>query len=386
MKSLNSLDTNHELLEDLRSWDSLSIHRTGSEGDLQTSQRLVERLRSYPTLPEIVQYAMVRRIPTNCYVEGASFKIDGIPLLDCIPTVNNGVQGTLAAIGESGEFGVGSLFATGADTDSRKLLSSRSNTLYKGLIGISRNETPGISIVNADQFVSPFGLPVLMIDGFEADPLTNALSQRERVTLCVEFEEQNALATNVEFSVQGRNPDLAPVVVMTPKSSWWTSTAERIGGIAAWLGAARHTSLHQPLRTVIFTANSGHELGHTGLHSFLRRHPSLATGAHIWVHLGANLGAEDSQLRVQVSEEHLSGLASQVITEQGLDIAAYVPSDRRPGGESRDIFDAGGRYVSLLGSNRLFHHPDDRLENNVDIEKVTNIQRAVIQLVSTLAN
>ena len=56
---------------------------------------------------------------------------------------------------------------------------------------------------------------------------------------------------------------------MTPRSSWWQSTAERGGGLVAWLETLRALLAAPPARPVIFTANSGHELGHLGLDDFV---------------------------------------------------------------------------------------------------------------------
>ena len=60
---------------------------------------------------------------------------------------------------------------------------------------------------------------------------------------------------------------------MTPRSSWWQSTAERGGGLVCWLESLRALVASSPVCDVIFTANSGHELGHLGLDDFMRRRP-----------------------------------------------------------------------------------------------------------------
>jgi len=52
---------------------------------------------------------------------------------------------------------------------------------------------------------------------------------------------------------------------MTPHSSWWRSTAERGGGLVCWLESLCALIAAPRACNVIFTANSGHELGHLGL-------------------------------------------------------------------------------------------------------------------------
>jgi hypothetical protein len=44
-----------------------------------------------------------------------------------------------------------------------------------------------------------------------------------------------------------------------------------------------------------------------------------------------------------------------------------------PAGETRDIHRAGGRYVTLVGSNPLFHLPQDRWPHAVDTDVVTRV-------------
>src|SRR5216683_891542 len=70
--------------------------------------------------------------------------------------------------------------------------------------------------------------------------------------------------------------------------------AERGGGLVCWLEALRALLAFPPLGDVVFTANSGHELGHLGLDEFMSRRLGwerpVAGGGALWVHFGANLG------------------------------------------------------------------------------------------------
>ena len=55
-----------------------------------------------------------------------------------------------------------------------------------------------------------------------------------------------------------------------------------------------------------------------------------------------------------------------------------------PSGETRDIHRAGGRYVTLVGSNPWFHLPQDRWPHAVDADAVTRIAAAAAALVVEL--
>jgi len=62
-----------------------------------------------------------------------------------------------------------------------------------------------------------------------------------------------------------------------------------------------------------------------------------------------------------------------------------TPVGTRARGEARNIFDGGGRYVSLLGGNGLFHHPDDRWPDAVDAERLAKLAQAFCALAVDLA-
>ena len=55
-----------------------------------------------------------------------------------------------------------------------------------------------------------------------------------------------------------------------------------------------------------------------------------------------------------------------------------------PSGETRDIHRAGGRYVTLVGSNPLFHLPDDRWPEAINTEVVARVAAAAAALVVKL--
>ena len=124
------------------------------------------------------------------------------------------------------------------------------------------------------------------------------------MTVYAELIDEESEALNVQTKVIGRNTSLTPIVVMTPKSGWWTCTSERGGGITIWLNAIRHLSKNTPNRSVIFTANTGHELSHLGLDHFIKENLSLVEQAYCWVHLGANFAANRGRILWQASRQN----------------------------------------------------------------------------------
>jgi hypothetical protein len=179
-----------------------------------------------------------------------------------------------------------------------------------------------------------------------------------------------------------------PVVVMTPRSSWWQSTAERGGGLVCWLESLRALIAAPPACDVIFTANSGHELGHLGLDDFIARRSGwerpFTEGGATWIHFGANIGASDGVLSLQSASNDLRLLTEAELTRVGQAPDVVAPKTLVPSGETRDIHRAGGRYVTLVGSSPLFHLQQDRWPHAVDAGAVTRIAAAAAALVVKL--
>ena len=77
---------------------------------------------------------------------------------------------------------------------------------------------------------------MLQVASQEAEWLL-ALDKNERLTVYAELIDEESEALNVQTKVMGRNTSLTLIVVMTPKSGWWTCTSERGGGITVWLNS-----------------------------------------------------------------------------------------------------------------------------------------------------
>jgi hypothetical protein len=175
---------------------------------------------------------------------------------------------------------------------------------------------------------------------------------------------------------------------MTPRSSWWQSTAERGGGIVCWLETLRVLLATGPSRPVVLTANSGHELGHLGLDDFIARRPgwdrTVAEGGALWVHYGANIGASGGALSLASPDAELRELATAELARAGQK-HALASSGLVPSGETRDIHRAGGRYLTLVGTNALFHLPQDRWPDAVDVAAIARMAAAASRIALALA-
>jgi hypothetical protein len=201
----------------------------------------------------------------------------------------------------------------------------------------------------------------LQVGSEEEEWLTQVARRQPEITLVVQASRTPAEAYNVVARVKGADAGLPPLVVWTPRSSWWNSAAERAGGLACWLEAMRAVRVGEQARTILFLATSGHELGHLGLEEFLARTPSLGKQAFAWVLFGANIGAAHGPKRTtrfQASDDEIERLADEAMTRAGTRVDEKLPQGAVPGGEVRNIHERGGRYLSLGGTNAYLCYID----------------------------
>ena len=370
----------------LHRWDIQPQHRTGTRGDFETSKFMAQSIEETGIEAQIQAFPFSRRVPHDCNITIDGHAIEGVPLFDCTPTSDAGVVAPIVNVDENESIGLGTFSSSGGTRNSRDVLSRHRKTDHVGLIAVSTLESPGIALLNAESYDSPFGLPVFQVDRKYEKSLQEAADAKVESKLTVTFHLEETEATNVITKIPGKDHSLSPVVVITPKSSWWTCTAERGGGLAVWHECIHELALNgdKIKRDVIFAATTGHELGHLGLKFFIGQHPEMIKTAHAWVHLGANFVAVDSKKSMQVSDDRLLTFGQEHLDKVGVSLTGITPPGVRPGGEARDIYDGGGRYISFLGSNRWFHHPIDRLAFNINIESLVKMRRAVVEIVRDL--
>lgn len=372
------------IANDIRRWDRLGIHRTGTEVDLETAHWLRDEGAALGFDARLESFPLRRRTPVaaSAMLEDGT-RFEGVPLFDGGQTPEGGID---AAIGESAEQ-IPVLDVPPFDSlpGARALEALRHTGRHPAILAVTDETTvlPGLALLNAESFHAPFGPPVLQLSSRDRETLRAARGSRIRVE--ARFRVDPVEAANVRIDVPGRDPGLAPVVVITPRSGWWHSTSERGGGIALWLDLLRMLADQPPERPVIFSASTGHELGHLGMQRFLDADEALVSGARAWIHLGANFATSlHPQVRLQASDEELMELADRAMNRHRAGPAVRTTIGARPFGEARDIDAGGGRYVSLLGSSGIFHHPGDRWPDLVDLARTTDLAFAFREILGAL--
>jgi hypothetical protein len=364
-----------------KEYDSQGFHRTGTETDTQSAFWLADRVQNTGQVPHMIRFPHKRIDTINGILYIGDVRVSGVPCFDGTFTDSRGIQGRLGTLDGNNAIAVVDSWSLGA----RASYSARSGNRFKGIVIISDASAagirPGLVLSNAERFDSPFGPPVLQVSSEDKKLIFKAIQDAKPVRLAAEVKKTSVEAINVEVHIKGTQPNLAPVVVMTPRSGWWHCASERGGGIACWLEMIRALSESRPKRTVIFIASSGHELGHLGLEVFLDHNRDLVKRARLWIHLGANFAAiQPSQVRIQASDKDIEDSTLDAMARTGIQPDIRMPVGSRPLGEARNIHDGQGRYISLLGNNPYFHHIDDRWPHAVNLKKAQRLIDAFTQI------
>ncbi|MDG1112524.1 MAG: hypothetical protein P8N63_02010 [Pseudomonadales bacterium] len=383
MKSPAESPMRTAIAEIISEYAEQGIHRTGTDVDNQSADWLMQRIEMLDVAATDAAFEFKRLQPITAQLLIGDAVVSGVPLYDCHYTDASGITGSIGELGSDADIGVIMALPFDAAPNVRLLYKARKAAQHKAIVVVTDSQLPeeGAALLNAEDFTAPFGPPVLQVANKHWIAIQTAIKSRRQVGFVLHCEYVKATARNVEAKIKGSRPELAPIVVMTPRSGWWANASERGGGIACFLEIMRAVKSSRPKRDVIFTANTGHELGHTGLSLFLNNNPALIKNAHIWMHLGANFAAKfGSQVRLQYSDDESVASLEPWLKQNGLTPSAVTPIGQRPLGEARNIFDGQGRFVSILGGNGLFHHPADRWPEAVDLSVTTQWVTAFVQL------
>jgi hypothetical protein len=352
------------------SYDAQGNHRTGTPADHRSAEWLADQIRQAGAEPALEAFAFSRIDPQSCYLRIADRRIDGVPLFDAAFTDNEGLRGRLGPLGSDAEIGL-------AETEPFTLMEPRREqagpvaqarrSRHKAVVLVTRGGRPGLFLLNALSFTKPFGPPMLQVSSTESEWLRERSQQRAETTFVAQVGRTTTRAFNVTAKISGRNPTLAPLVVMTPYSGWWQCASERGGGLACWLETMRILVAAKPERDCLFVACSGHEIGFLGIDAYTQARPDLVARAQVWIYFGANIGAPRQPNLVHASDAALEQWTTAAMAREGLDVNGKGEHGSVPRGEIGAVHRGSGRYVAVLCGTDVFHNAADRWPDEVDV-------------------
>jgi len=369
-----------------RMFHLLGSHRTATDPDHDTAEWLADECTKRGAEVSPRTFTLQRVDLKASYIEAGGSRREGVPFFDGGFTTADGLSGRLGRPGSGSPIVLVTLDATAIGTEGATLGALRRDAAVRAIVAITDGGEPGLCPSNALAFTAPYGVPVLQVSSSTREWLEGLAQAGADVRLVAHAERTATTAENTLAIVRGRQPQLPPVVVMTPRSGWWQCVSERGGGLACWLEIMRTVALVRPARTVRFLASSGHELGHLGLDAFLREEPALIKSAAAWLHLGANIGAVGSLMRLQSASDEIEAIAEAAAQTAGASVDRKVPRGTVPAGEARNIHVGGARYVSFVGANAsYFHNPMDLWPTSVNLDAAVRYAAATTSLTLALA-
>ncbi len=362
----------------IEEYDRQGVHRTATDVDLRSAHWLADRVRAMGLEPTLEGYEVDRVDPGECYLEVGGRRIEGVPLFDSMHSEPEGLEGRFVLPPGDGE-----IVLLGASHDVATMRAARRESEAKALVLATSGHSPGLSLLNAFDFEAPFGPPALQVSSVEGEWLRQQAGAGAEIRLVAAARRTPATAYNVTADLPGADHSLPPLAVNTPRSGWWQIAAERGGGLACWLEVMRALAESGSERRVFFAANTGHELGFTGMDATLDAHPEL-TSAATWLHFGANIGAATgSRGNLVASTEGLGELARTEMSKLSRPMSF---SSGPGGGEMMVVHRRGGRrYLALTNDNAYFHMREDRFPESVDVDLVTEFARAFSAVALRLA-
>ena len=366
-------------------YEAQGFHRTATAVDEESGRWLVDQVRQ-AGLPATLEPFPVKRVDLQtCACTIANRRIDGIPLFDAPFTSAEGIRGRLGALDSDAEIGLAETAVNRAAVG--PLGEARRANRHRAIIAVTQGRKPGLCPSNADSFLSPFGPPTLQVSSEEGEWLADRARQGSEAHVVAHVTRTPSTALNVTTELKGVEPALAPLVVMTPRSGWYTCGSERGGGIACWLEIIRGMATSRTRRSVVFVASSGHELGHLGIDAFIAKRAGIVKNAIAWLHLGANIGAatRSTDVRLQASDDELDQTFTNALQSVGIKVAERAARSAVPSGEAGAVYRGGGRYASAICANTLFHNIADRGPEATSPQAVAKFSSAFIAVTRSIA-
>ncbi len=361
-------------------YDAFGERRAGSEGDAAAAAWLRDQAAASGASAWLESVTFTRFTPGPAWLEAEGRRIEGLPLFDGGTTGEEGIAGVLGPIGSDAPIGLAELEPRAASLPGNDFARARQDSRHAAIVLALRTRPDSLAPLNAHDAEAPFGPPVLQVAGREAAWLKDLAGRGAMVRLAASGRRSPGVSANVRAVLPGEAP---PLLLLTPRTSWWTSTAERGGGILAWLAALRALAAAPRRRAVVALASCGHELGHIGAHRAFAAEPALASDSALVLHLGANLGcAGGARLVVRSNVPGLADRMAAALAAAGHPAAPIqAVTGGKANGEAHEIEARGGRYLSLIGENPWFHAPEDRWPLSVDLPRAEAIAAAVAALV-----
>jgi hypothetical protein len=364
----------------IRTYDAQGNHRTGTDVDLASAEWLANQVRQSGAEPSLEPFTLSRFDPQACYLRIGERRIDGVPLFDAGVTGAEGVRGRLGPLGSDAEIGLAETTPFRLNErigiEERNQVAEARLSRHQAVVLVTRGSRPGLFLMNAAAFRKPLGPPTLQVSSVESEWLKQEAQTRETATIVVHAKRTMARAFNVTSKIAGKKPQLAPIVLMAPRSGWWQCASEQGSRMVCWLEAMRVLAHGSAARNCFFVALSGHELGYLGIDAYLKSRADLIRRAHAWIFLGSSIGEPRQLNLIHASDDALEQWTVAAMEKEGLTVNGKAPHGSKARGETGTVQQGGGRFVTLVCGSDVYHNVADRWPEAVDVANLARYARA----------
>ncbi|HWN98598.1 MAG TPA: hypothetical protein VNS63_04945 [Blastocatellia bacterium] len=364
----------------IQMYDAQGNHRTGTEVDKASAEWLANQVRNLGAELSLEPFTLNRVDPQLCYLRIGDRRIEGVPLFDAGFTAVEGVRGRIGPIGSDAEIGLAEttpfMLTEPIGIDERNQVAEARHSRHKAGVLLTRGSRPGLFLINASAFTKPFGPPMLQVSSVESEWLKEQAQRRAETTVAAHAKRTVARAFNITAKIAGKNPRLAPIVLMAPRSGWWQCASEQGSRLVCWLEAMRVLAAGKPARDCFFVALSGHELGFLGMDAYLKSRPGLIKRAHAWIFFGSSIGEPRQPNLIHASDDALEQWAVAAMDKEDLTANGKAQHGSKARGEAGAVQQGGGRYFTLVCGSNVYHNVADRWPEAVDVAILARYARA----------
>lgn len=389
------------LMADVEAYVGFGTHRTGSAGDLATSDWFASHWRDLGyeveqtdvTCPNADTHVAKLRIGSEAF--------DGFAQPPLTFTPEGGLSAPMVWWDEASPAAVSGRIAIVylPRTPGALALGGNYRAAFNackaagavGVVAVMASASGEAVAINTPPSMQ-LGIPVLQIGEKEKARLETALAVEPAGKLIIEGPGGERTGRNTV----GRYGASGPwVIISTPQSGWFTCGGERGPGIAMSRAlAAWAKTTNFPVRW-LFIATSGHEWVDVGAEIFHEHQAPKPDETALWFHLGASYGARAYEetpaglvpqstpnlLRTLMATPDLIPVCQSAFAGQPVIEDPLVANQQTALGEYRLVLSEGyASSAGFWGGNALFHTPIDGA-NSTTAEIMEPVARAIAKVI-----
>jgi hypothetical protein len=395
--------TADRLMADVEKYVSFGTHRSGSPGDLATSDWFSKHWSELRYGVEQTEFPIPNADTTLARLEAGGQAFDGFAQPPLAFTPQGGVSAPLVPWNQKSPGDVSERIAVvhiprppGGMTPQaayRDAYQRCERANAKGVVALL-SSPPGEPLAINTPAEMVMQIPVLALGDRDKPAVDSAIASKQPAKLAIEGPGGFRNAKN---TIARRGTTGPWVIISTPQSGWFTCGGERGPGIAMSLAlSAWAAQKNFPVR-FLFIGTSGHEWSDFGAHLFHEAQAPDPKDTALWFHLGAGFGARAWQEtpqglqpldtpnpnRALMVTPDLMPIAQQAFAGH-VTIEQPLAADVRTAlGEYRLVLEE--RYPSgagFWGLNAHFHTPSDGAASTTGAI-MEPIARAIAQVIET---